>query len=351
MKVLNQIENQFQQEKPFVVYRKPNANLVSGWFCKTKKLTITTNFTESGFVFAPFDNKEPAILFSSKEVEKIEEEFSTKSPFQKKTIIEKATSNNLNYEKLIQKTIAKIHASELQKIVISRKELVEIGDFNLVKIYQKMLETYPTAFVYVWYHPNVGLWLGATPETLLEMHNNYFKTMSLAGTQLAKTSEVAIWGAKEIEEQQLVTDFIAYQVKNITQNLQVSSAKTVKAGALLHLKSSIEGQLTENKSLKALVDALHPTPAVCGLPRELAKNFILQNEGYSRKFYTGFLGEINQKKQGISKTHLFVNLRCMEISDTKAVLYVGGGITKDSIPEKEWQETVSKTSTIKTILQ
>ena len=96
----------------------------------------------------------------------------------------------------------------------------------------------------------------------------------------------------------------------------------------------------------------HPTPAVCGLPAKKAKNFILENENYNREFYSGFLGEINiPKSTKNKKSHLFVNLRCMSLENNIARIYVGGGITKDSIPEKEWEETVSKSFTMKSVLK
>jgi isochorismate synthase len=98
--------------------------------------------------------------------------------------------------------------------------------------------------------------------------------------------------------------------------------------------------------LKKLLDTLHPTPAVCGLPKESSKSFILANENYDRTYYTGFLGEINVDLE----TALYVNLRCVEIVGTTAIIYVGGGITLESIPENEWSETSNKTFTIKSIL-
>jgi isochorismate synthase len=91
---------------------------------------------------------------------------------------------------------------------------------------------------------------------------------------------------------------------------------------------------------------LHPTPAVCGLPKDKSKAFILDNENYDRTFYTGFLGELNVEDQ----TDLFVNLRCMEISGSQAHLYMGCGITKESIPEKEWEESCNKSATMKRVL-
>ena len=91
---------------------------------------------------------------------------------------------------------------------------------------------------------------------------------------------------------------------------------------------------------------MHPTPAVCGFPKDESKAFILENENYDRTFYTGFLGELNVHNQ----TDLFVNLRCMEIVDKQVNLFIGCGITKDSIPEKEWEESINKSMTMNKIL-
>lgn len=112
---------------------------------------------------------------------------------------------------------------------------------------------------------------------------------------------------------------------------------------------------------------MHPTPAVCGLPKDISKAFILKNENYNREFYTGFLGELNikeRKSRNVNRhniendayasvknvSNLYVNLRCMQLVNNHAIVYIGGGITKDSIPEKEWEETVSKSQVIKSIL-
>jgi isochorismate synthase len=97
-----------------------------------------------------------------------------------------------------------------------------------------------------------------------------------------------------------------------------------------------------------VIRALHPTSAVCGMPLEAALTFLLNNEPYDRRYYTGYLGELNLGTD--AQTHLYVNLRCMEIKDQMAHIYVGGGITKDSDPELEWQETVAKSETMLHVL-
>ena len=191
--------------------------------------------------------------------------------------------------------------------------------------------------------------------------------MSLAGTQTYKENDNVFWGNKEIEEQQLVTDFIENQIKDISTNLQIEKAKTIKAGTLLHLKSKVDGDLKKEASLQKLIRALHPTPAVCGMPKAPAKAFILEHENYNREFYTGFLGELNLETEVKPRTgrrnienraytvkrkstQLYVNLRCMQIKDNKALVYVGGGITETSNPENEWEETVAKSKVVKKVL-
>ena len=148
-----------------------------------------------------------------------------------------------------------------------------------------------------------------------------------------------------------------------------SEARPIQAGNLVHIQTIIKTNLKpETYDLKQLLGNLHPTPAVCGLPKEDAKQFILNNEAYNREFYTGFLGELNikEKKTRNSNRHnvendayatiktisnLYVNLRCMQIKPKNALIYVGGGITIDSSPEAEWEETVHKSLVMKKVFQ
>jgi isochorismate synthase len=96
-----------------------------------------------------------------------------------------------------------------------------------------------------------------------------------------------------------------------------------------------------------VLHSLHPTSAVCGMPKQEALSFILEKEGYNRAFYSGFLGPVHLQGQ----SNLFVNLRCMQLQKTSAILYVGAGITQDSIPCAEWDETVLKSKTLLSVLE
>jgi isochorismate synthase len=207
---------------------------------------------------------------------------------------------------------------------------------------------YPNAYCYLWYHPKVGLWLGATPELLVTQNQLQISTSALAGTAAVTDTTPPNWKNKELKEQQFVTDYIKKILSNQVENLLVSDTETIKAGALWHLKTSFSGRLLAKSSLKDIILQLHPTPAVCGTPRENAKNFILAHEGYSRSYYTGYLGEL--QLAGANQVSLYVNLRCIQMDGNRIMIYVGGGITADSNPEQEWIETQNKSKTMANLL-
>jgi isochorismate synthase len=350
--LFDKITAHYSKKLPFSVYRKPNSEIVSAFLMPDTELNFVSNFEEKGFVFAPFSSSEKVILFAANKGLYLSAEVALESYNLKDVVFKSNSLSKEKHIKTVENAIEKIHSSNLEKVVISREESVDITNFDLIEIYKKLLSTYKNAFIYAWFHPKVGLWFGATPETLLNLKGTAFKTMSLAGTQDCNENEQVIWKSKELEEQQLVTNFIEHQLDKIATNLEIDKTETVKAGNLLHLRTKVSGDLKETSNLEELIRALHPTPAVCGLPREVASAFIFKNENYDRSFYTGFLGELNiqHSKKDKKSTSLFVNLRCMKIEQNKVSIFVGGGITKDSNAEKEWEETVSKSKTMKRVL-
>ncbi|QMU66722.1 MAG: isochorismate synthase [Flavobacteriaceae bacterium] len=306
----------------------------------------TSKYRESGFVFAPFDAVQKTVLIPMQASNFVSELADDTIEHHEKSGYRTIQSAKGSYINLVKKTIEDIKKSTIKKIVVSRKEVLRIENWNCINTFLKLLATYKGAMVYMWYHPKIGMWMGATPETLLQVKNSSFLTMSLAGTQVFNANTLS-WGAKELEEQQLVTTFIQDQLTPIVKDIKIQERESIRAGNVLHLRTLISGKFDVQKaSLQTLLKRLHPTPAVCGLPREVAKMFILTKEGYDRKFYTGFLGEMNLE----NTSSFFVNLRCMEIEEKTANLYVGGGITLHSSPEKEWEETQLKITTLKNVL-
>ncbi len=338
---------------PFVLYKKPEDNVVKALFQRDSELYFSKDLSESGFVFAPFESSAKSILFPIEKCDSFEadlEAFKIEE-YRVKTSLISVENEKENHLKLVKKGLNAIRKGILSKVVLSRKESLKMDDFDVKIVFQKLLAAYPMTFVYCWFHPKIGFWMGATPETLIKTRNNHFQTMALASTQNYTGTLDVIWGEKEIQEQQFVTDFIKANLAEI--DLKISKSFTLKAGSLLHICSEISGELTSKEQLLHLVRTLHPTPAVCGLPKEVAKKFILKNENYDREFYTGFLGEIHVKSENkveSEETNLFVNLRCMQLKNQKAFVYIGGGITIHSTPEKEWEETVAKSAIMKRVL-
>lgn len=348
---LDKATKQIGQNLPFVIYKKPNEANVIGLFQKNDTLFEVNDFTEKGFVFASFDGNK-IVLIPENQSEIISVIWDkNKSDILGKEVSLINESDKNNFENLVSKGIRAIKNNEFKKVVLSRKESVDIVNFDLVDAFEKLTQLYPSTFVYCFFHPKVGIWLGATPEQLLKVKNNAFETIALAGTQKDTGSVEVIWAKKEEEEQQFVTDYIVERLKDVASELMVSKPYSIKAGSIWHIKTDISGVLNSSSSLREMVQLLHPTPAVCGFPKDKSKAFILENENYDRTFYTGFLGELNSSltKDSIS-SDLFVNLRCMEICDSQAHLYMGCGVTKDSIPGKEWEESINKSATMKKIL-
>ncbi|PCH73058.1 MAG: isochorismate synthase [Flavobacteriaceae bacterium] len=331
---------------PFVAFRKPNDDVITVMVQEDDLLYDADGFKAEGFVFAPFDASKKEVLFPAHLINKTVYSFQETPRNFPSSFCQEDIKSKQGYLLLLEKSIAFIKDSTVEKIVVSRKESCAKSTENVAVLFQKLMTTYANAYVYLWVHPKVGTWLGASPEKLLEVEGNTLKTMSLAGTQPYLDTEKVVWKQKEITEQDLVTNFVIENLKPFITMMEASETYTVKAGSLLHLRTDIQGVLKPTTTLQKLIHHLHPTPAVCGVPKQEAKSFILENEGYDRRFYTGFMGELNMDE----RTCLYVNLRCMEITKETTFVYVGGGITTDSIPEKEWQETVSKSKTMKRIL-
>ncbi|RBA28284.1 chorismate-binding protein [Flavobacterium tibetense] len=340
MPIFKEIQALLAKENPFVCYIKPNE---TKWNLLIQNNDEIIPFSgQSGFVFAPFDaGLKVVIPITEADLSTgILEEIKANKSINLDVLV---TNQKEAFEQLVTNGIQAITNGNFEKVVLSRK--IEITkEITIIETFQNLISSYPTAFRYLFFHPKVGIWLGATPEQLVKIKDNRFETMALAGTQLY--SENVIWETKEIEEQQFVTNYILAKVKNKANMVKVSEFQTVKAGNLAHLQSLISGELTSDFQALELIESLHPTPAVCGLPKENAIDFISKNEGYDRKYYTGFLGEFQMNNQ----TDLFVNLRCLEVEKNTTNIYVGCGITKDSIPEKEFIETENKSMTMRNIL-
>lgn len=317
---------------------------------------------ENGFVFSPFDlNSRHKCWFIRKDLELKVSEISLESIrlFEGvKTNLTKthftsslSEGSNESYFEQITLMIEDLKAQKLDKVILSRIQLLNgLGREEAVDAFLKLTQTYDSAFVFFVSIPEVGTWIGASPETLLSVNHDGIETVALAGTQKLDNTSLnsVLWGKKEIQEQAFVSSFI----ESVLQKHQINTFEkigptTAQAGNVVHLKTLYRlSRNMEFNQIANLIHDLHPTPAVCGLPRHKAMELIREVEQHDREYYAGYLGPIH--KDGTLS--LFVNLRSMRVLENQMALFVGGGITADSIPEKEWEETCFKAQTILNVI-
>ncbi|MDD3742010.1 MAG: chorismate-binding protein [Lentimicrobiaceae bacterium] len=304
------------------------------------------NTLTSGYIFAPFEPGEPACLIQSQwyrrgfTFEPLSIEAANKKyPLPSKDI---KSASKSEYMARVHDAIQHIKSGEISKVVLSRVVSHQLPNgFNPALLFKQLCINYPLAFVYLVYLPGKGLWAGATPELLAAISNGRIRTMALAATRKAGT--VGQWTHKELMEQQWVSNYIKELFGSFgADGLQQSATYTSQAGPVEHLRTDFSATLSQDDA-GAFLERLHPTPAVCGWPKNQALKVIAGLENYKREFYTGFTGPVNV---GSQDTALFVNLRCLQIVDKYALIYVGGGITLESVPEDEWNETLLKSRTL-----
>lgn len=353
------IDTLIGQNRSFAIYRLPGENEPRFVMQTSGSARLFYNIEDlneqQGFVIAPFrvGHDCPIVLIRRDRCElpaecpadyiRMHSDFHSeenKIPFERKT--------KDNYMDCFDAFIRPLQEERLDKLVLSRSlTLDRERGFSPAGAFYKACERYTRSYVYLLHTPHTGTWLGGTPEIILSGEKGEWHTVALAGTQSLRNGGLpSHWDDKNKREQQLVARYIGDQLRSLGIDSTMEGPYSARAGALCHLKSDFRFRLGGNDRLGSLLNLLHPTPAVCGLPKEEAYRFILENEGYDRRYYSGFVGWLDPE----GKTDLYVNLRCMNIRSDEHVLYAGGGLLSSSAPEDEWQETEDKLQTMKTLL-
>ncbi|SEF72851.1 isochorismate synthase [Halpernia humi] len=244
-----------------------------------------------------------------------------------------------NYTKKLDEVISFIQKNKIPKLVISRRKILDLKDknINLSQSFLNLIKAYDNAFTYLFRTEN-ACWLGAFSEVLgkFNKENATFETMSLAGTlALNKT-----WTSKELDEQKTVSNYVKSVLSKYSDEVEISETKDHISGNIKHLRTDFKLKL-ERKNLENLISELHPTPAVCGIPKEFCKTAISNFEENPREFYAGY-----SKVETTDEIYYFVNLRCSKIHKNAAEVFVGGGITAQSKALNEWAETELKAEAI-----
>lgn len=346
----------------FAAYRLPHNDAVRLIVQKDARVSDTSItgelFMRKGFLVAPFkENEDNRSFFIRPDLNYISTDYTHFDELQKlpsleliETPFDNGAVGKHTFMNQVQAIKDEIEKGTFEKAVISRIKVVERNyRCKLASLFQMLISSYSNAFVYT-FNVNGHLWMGATPEPLLCSHKNDLETVSLAGTREFNAENLNLhnWSTKEKVEQELVTRYIEKALKQFDINNYIKSGPyTKKAGNLVHLRTDFTLNYHDvNGQLGQLLKELHPTSAVCGLPKQEAMNFILEIEKHNRSYYSGFLGPVNLDERVL----LFVNLRCMQVLKESLVLHVGAGITRDSVPEDEWNETEIKADTLLSVI-
>lgn len=318
-----------------------------------------------GFLIAPFNTDKEQILYLKANLhwtsdEPFPEDLLKGSYETEENLVPYGPGQAINsppehYLDLVVKSLKGIEDGIFEKIVPARAKTISLPeDFDALDFFMHLKDQYPDAFV-TWYSiPGIGSWFGASPEILIQVKENIFKTVALAGTQAHETThsiKETSWTQKEIEEQALVSRYIINCFKKIRLREYIESGpKTVKAGNLLHLKTEFQVDMaaTNFPDLGSIIlKLLHPTSAICGMPLKEARQFLEDNENLNRGYFAGYLGPVNIN----NSTDLYVNLRCLRLIKGSAIAFAGAGVTIDSDPVKELNETEIKMNTLMRLLK
>ncbi|MCB9251452.1 MAG: chorismate-binding protein [Flavobacteriales bacterium] len=320
-------------DQTFVVWKAPEDTQIKTVSDPEVIIGSDINFSE-GFLIAPYENSASKIFMKGKiqnlELPEIMDNYKSSNI--------RGPVNDVSYQEVVQKAVRRIDAGEFQKVVLARvKKKTLPKEFRVSDLFGYLVSHFPGAFVYC-FGVKGEIWIGATPEVLIQSHKNSYVTYALAGTKsYQKKSE---FGSKENKEQSLVRNYILQKLNELNaSNIEVSPLREHNTGNLIHLIN----QITFNHSdVQKVINSLHPTPAVCGYPLKEAEEFIRENEGIEREYYSGFLGPVYTSE----KVNFWVNLRCLKTDLKNLIFWAGAGIVKGSMAEEEYSETELKMSTL-----
>jgi isochorismate synthase len=245
---------------------------------------------------------------------------------------------------LVARATKEMSSGELRKVVLAREVVVTAGaDHDVAAILDRLRTVYPGCHVF-----SVAGFVGASPELLVSRHGDVVRSHPMAGTAPrggdpaadARLAAGLLASTKDREEHQLTIDMVHDTLLPWCSYVDYEAEPSVVAVAnVQHLATLVEGRLSSPPpSVLELVAALHPTPAVCGVPRERALAFIDANERLDRRRYAGAVGWVDARGNGTWA----VSVRCAEIDGPVARLYAGNGIVADSDPATELAETRAK---------
>ena len=247
--------------------------------------------------------------------------------------------------------IARVRAGDLDKVVLARDLMATTG---LSLDPRHLVRRLADRWTECWTYELDGL-VGATPELLLRRTGSHVTSRVLAGTaaragpdQDEAVGRALLASIKDQDEHRYAIASLTETLAPFCTRLDVPQAPHLHTlPTLMHLATDVQGELGGDPDLLSIIDAIHPTAAVCGTPREVAIDLIAELEGMDRGRYAGPVGWVDSAGNG----EFGVALRCAQIEDRALRLFAGCGIVADSDPEAELVEAQVKLLAIRDALE
>ena len=253
-----------------------------------------------------------------------------------------------NFKSAVAAALEVIQTEKLHKVVLAHAvDVTASAPFQLAASLNNLRTLHPDCYVFSTSNGNGQTFLGASPERLISVSQQHLLTDALAGSaprgmtplEDAALANRLLCNQKERHEHRVVVDFITQQLTHLgLQPQYFPTPNLLQLSNIQHLHTPIRAHLTTQTNPLSILNALHPTPAVAGAPRELAYQQIRRYEPFERSLYAGPLGWIDH--QGNSE--FFVGIRSALIEENQARLYAGAGIVAGSNPDTELAEVKLK---------
>jgi menaquinone-specific isochorismate synthase len=252
-----------------------------------------------------------------------------------------------DWEAAVTAALRAIAGGRLDKVVLARELEVDTDrPFRRAAVLRRLRDRAAGAYLYA-----SGAFLGASPELLVARRGGLATSQPMAGTVAsggtpAAAADRLAWlqtSDKTAAEHGVVVDAVAEILAKVADDVEVTPAEVVRLPTVAHLATRVTAKLTEPlPSALELAGLLHPTPAVGGVPRDLALAVLAELEPFARGAYAGPVGWVDARGDG----EWAVAIRCATLTPGGARLVAGAGIVAGSDPEAEWAETEWKAAAV-----
>jgi len=269
---------------------------------------------------------------------------------------EHPTPSSEGWRRQVVDAVRKIRAGDLRKVVLAQELRADLaGPVDVAGALTELSDVYPGCYRFLVEPDGGDTFFGATPERLVSLSDRTVKTEALAGsTGRGETEDEDEWLAaelrgseKDVHEHELVVDAIRGQLDRVADEVVTGDRSVRKLATVQHLQTPVRAELAGEEHVLSLVEALHPTPAVGGLPPDAALRTIRETETFDRGWYAAPVGWFDADGDGT----FAVAIRSALARDRTATLFAGAGIVADSDPDVEWDELKLKYGPMRDVLE